>query len=125
MHEIRIAAAQFENKNGDKNYNLSVIDELSHKAAEKGAQVICFHEQSVTGYTFLKDLTKEQLTELAESIPSGSSTQQLINIARKNNIVILAGILEKENDKLYKATVCVDGNGMKAKFRKLHPFISP
>jgi predicted amidohydrolase len=125
MNDIRIAAAQFENKNGDKNYNLSVIDELSRKAAEKGAQVICFHEQSVTGYTFLRDFTKEQLTGIAELIPSGESTLQLMKIAKKNNIVILAGILEKENDKLFKAMVCVDGSGVKAKFRKLHTFINP
>ena len=37
MKNIKIATAQFENKSGDKNYNLSVIDGLSKKAAEAGA----------------------------------------------------------------------------------------
>jgi predicted amidohydrolase len=36
------------------------------------------------------------------------------------------GLFEKdENDNLYKAQICVDRNGVIAKFRKLHPFINP
>jgi predicted amidohydrolase len=124
MREIRIAAAQFENASGDKAYNLSVIEKLAKRAKEKGAQVISFHEQSVTGYTFLKDLDYEQLYALAENVPDGESTEKLINIARKYDITVLAGILEKEGEKIYKAYVCVDKNGFIAKFRKLHPFIN-
>ena len=47
MENLKIATAQFENKSGDKKYNLQTIDELSRMAAEKDARVICFHEQSV------------------------------------------------------------------------------
>ena len=39
---------------------------------------------------------------------------------------MLAGLFEKDaDDKLYKAYVCVDKNGLVAKYRKLHPFINP
>jgi predicted amidohydrolase len=39
---------------------------------------------------------------------------------------MLAGLFEKDKDnKIFKAYVCVDQNGLKAKFRKLHPFINP
>ena len=31
MDKIKISTAQFENKSGDKNYNLSVIERLSEK----------------------------------------------------------------------------------------------
>jgi predicted amidohydrolase len=35
-------------------------------------------------------------------------------------------LFEKDkDDKLYKAYVCVDKNGLVAKYRKLHPFINP
>ena len=52
--------------------------------------------------------------------------QSLKQIAAKNNIVVFAGLFEKdENDNLFKAYVCVDKNGLVAKFRKLHPFINP
>jgi predicted amidohydrolase len=36
MDRIKITTAQFENRSGDKNYNLSVIEKLSQKASEKG-----------------------------------------------------------------------------------------
>lgn len=126
MEKLKIASAQFENRGGDKEYNLSVIDRLSAKAAAQGAQVIAFHECSVTGYTFARKLSKEQMLEVAERIPEGPSIQKLIEIARKNQIVILAGLFEKdEQDQLFKAYVCVDQNGLLAKYRKLHPFINP
>ena len=125
MKDLRIAAAQFENRSGDKAYNLSVIDQLTRRAKEKGAQVISFHEQSVTGYTFLKDLSYNQLMALAEAIPDGESTQKLMDISRKHDVAVLAGILEKEGDHLYKAYVCVYQDRLLAKFRKLHPFINP
>jgi predicted amidohydrolase len=66
------------------------------------------------------------MLDLAELIPNGKSISKLIEIAGKNNIVILAGLFEKdENDNLFKSYVCVDKNGLIAKFRKLHPFINP
>jgi predicted amidohydrolase len=123
---LRISSAQFENKSGDKEYNLSIIDQLSKRAAQQGAHAIAFHECSVTGYSFARHLSKEQMVALAENIPDGPSTKKLIEIAQKNGIVILAGLFEKDRyDNLFKGYVCVDGNGMRAKFRKLHPFINP
>ena len=126
MKNIKISSAQFEHRSGDKNYNLSVIDSLSQKAKQQGADVIAFHECSVTGYTFARHLSKEQMLEIAEFIPNGESINKLKQIAERNDIVVLAGLFEKdENDSLFKAYVCVDKNGLVAKFRKLHPFISP
>ena len=126
MQKIKISTAQFENKSGDKDYNLLVIDQLSKKAAMEGSDVIAFHECSVTGYTFARNLTKEQMLDLAEIIPEGPSIARLTKIAAKHNITILAGLFEKEkDDSLYKAYVCVDKNGLIAKHRKLHPFINP
>lgn len=126
MNPIKISTAQFENKSGDKNYNLQVIERLTEKAASEGSQVIAFHECSVTGYTFARNLSKKQMLDLAEPIPNGESTLRLTEIAAKYNMTILAGLFEKdENDNLFKAYICVDKNGLVAKYRKLHPFINP
>ncbi len=123
---LKIATAQFENKSGDKAYNLSVIDRLSQKAAQEGAQAVAFHECSITGYSFARRLSKAQMLDLAEFIPEGKSIVNLTAIAKKNNIAVLAGLFEKDReDHLFKAYVCVDKNGLVAKFRKLHPFINP
>src|ERR671913_1328961 len=121
-----VSTAQFENRSGDKEYNLSVIDALSAKASEQGSDVIAFHECSITGYTFARHLSKEQMLDLAEFMPDGYSIRELTRIAQEHDITILAGLFEKDAaDYLYKAYVCVDKNGLMAKFRKLHPFINP
>lgn len=126
MDNLKISTAQFENRSGDKDYNLSVIDKLSQKAANEGSQVIAFHECSITGYTFARHLSKQQMLDVAELIPEGESISRLVAIAKKNNIVVLAGLFEKDIDNnLFKAYVCVDKNGVVAKYRKLHPFINP
>lgn len=126
MEHLKIATAQFENKSGDKEYNLNIIEKLSCKAAEDGAKVISFHECSITGYTFARHLSKEQLLQVAELIPEGESISRLAAIAKKNDITILAGLFEKDREqKIYKAFVCVNENGLVAKYRKLHPFINP
>ncbi|PWN67092.1 nitrilase family protein [Chryseobacterium oncorhynchi] len=123
---IKISTAQFENKSGDKEYNLSVIEKLSAQAASQGSDVIVFHECSITGYTFARKLSREQLLDIAEIIPNGESIQRLQQIAMQHNITILAGLFEKdEQNNLFKAYVCVDKTGLKAKYRKLHPFINP
>jgi predicted amidohydrolase len=126
MVNIKISTAQFENRSGDKYYNLSVIETLAEKAALAGSHIISFHECSVTGYTFARHLSKEQMLDLAEPIPDGPSVRKLIQIAAKNRIIILAGLFEKDKDnKLYKTYVCVNSNGLVASYRKLHPFINP
>jgi predicted amidohydrolase len=125
-HDLKIATAQFENRSADKDFNLAAIGELSARAAQLGAHAVAFHECSVTGYTFARRLSRAQLWELAESIPDGPSTAGLIAIARRHGIAVLAGLFERGADgELYKAHVCVDASGLKAKHRKIHPFINP
>lgn len=155
MENLVIATAQFEHASGDKAFNLAVIDELSREAAAQGARAIAFHECSVTGYSFARKLNREQLFAIAEPIPVagplsiagpipdagpipvagpipdagrlpvGPSIGALTAIARKHNIAVLAGLFERDGEKIYKAYVCVDGGGVIAKHRKIHPFIHP
>ena len=87
--DLKLATAQFENKSGDKDYNLSVIRQLSEKAALQGARAIAFHECSITGYSFARRLSREQMLELAEPIPGGPSIRRLTEIAREYDIAIL------------------------------------
>lgn len=126
MENLKISTAQFEHKSGDKSYNLSVIERLTKKSSREGATIVAFHECSITGYTFARKLSKQQLLDIAELIPEGESIGRLIEIARKYNMVVLAGLFEKDSkDNLFNTYVCVDKNGVIAKYRKLHPFINP
>ena len=126
MEPIKIATAQFENRSNDKAWNLQQISNLAAIAKSRGAQVIAFHECSVTGYSFARHLSREQLWDIAEPVPDGNSVQELIRIAGMHDIILLAGLFERTEDgKMYKTYVCVNGSGMKTKYRKLHPFINP
>jgi predicted amidohydrolase len=126
MEEIRISSAQFECRDGDKAYNLSVMDSLAREAAGQGARAIAFHECSLTGYSFARKLSGDQLLELAEPIPSGPSIDKLVRMASRHRISVLAGLFEKDReDRIFKAYVCVNEHGVVAKHRKLHPFINP
>lgn len=126
MKQINISTAQFEHKSGDKDYNLSIIDKLACEASGQGAQAIAFHECSITGYTFARKLSRAQMLDLAEPIPDGPSILRLMHIAKKYQIIVLAGLFEKDDENnLFKAYVCVGSDGLIAKYRKLHPFINP
>ena len=99
MRDVQIATAQFEHRDGDKKYNLGRIRDLTHKAAEFGAEMVCFHECSITVYTFLQTLNSRELDELAEGVPDGPSTRALIEIARESGVVVMAGLVEREPDR--------------------------
>ncbi|MDD2419265.1 MAG: nitrilase family protein [Bacteroidales bacterium] len=125
MENIRITTAQFENKSGDKGYNMAVMERIAAEAASEGSNVIAFHECSITGYTFAKELSKNELLKIAELIPGGESIENLTEIATQYDIAILAGLFEKDLDNnIYKSYVCVTSEGLIAKHRKLHPFIN-
>jgi predicted amidohydrolase len=125
MENLKIAVAQFEPEDGDKSHNIGVIEQLTAKAKEQGADVISFHELSVTAYTFLKDIDKNHLKEIAEYVPGGESTKQLIEISNKYQIALLAGLVEIRDDNFYNTYIAIDNGAVIAKFSKLHPFIHP
>ena len=121
---MKLAVAQFEPKDGNKKYNLSIIDRLTKKAKQQGADVISFHEMSITAYTFMKNLNFSEIKSLAENIPDGKSTRELIKISKRHEIPILGGLLEIENNRFFNTYICVNNGKVIAKFRKLHPFIN-
>ena len=73
MDNIKVSAAQFESRSGDKGYNLAVMERMAAEAAAQGSNVISFHECSLTGYTFAGKLSAKELLEISEPIPDGES----------------------------------------------------
>jgi predicted amidohydrolase len=125
MRQIRAGVAQFEARDGGKEYNLGVIGALTARAAAQGAQIVLFHEISITGYTFLETLQREQVAELAEPVPGGPSVRKLAEIAGRHDVLVSAGLVEEDDGRLYNCQVVVSANGLVARHRKIHEFISP
>ena len=71
MRDIRIAAAQFEARDADKEYNFSRIEALARQAVAAGAQIVSFHECCITGYTFLQELTASRWRRWPSRCPTG------------------------------------------------------
>lgn len=125
MRDIRVGAAQFENRDNDPEYNLSRIRDLAKRAVEQGAEIVSFHEACIPGYTWIQGLGKETLLEAAEPVPEGRSVAALIDIAREVNAVLMAGLIERdEQDKIYNCYITVGPEGFITRYRKLHPFVN-
>ena len=125
MRDLRIAAAQFEARDADKDYNFGRMDALAARAVAQSAEVVSFHECCICGYTFLMTLSRQDLAALAEPVPDGPSTRRLTQLSRRHGVPILAGLVEiDDEDRLFNTYVCVTPDGFLAKHRKLHAFIS-
>jgi predicted amidohydrolase len=129
MRDIRIGAAQFEARDGEREFNFQRLADLAGRGVAEGAEIVSFHECCLTGYTFLQGLSRADLRTLAEPVPDGPSTKRLAELAGDIGAVLLAGLVEVDGagdrEKLYNTYVAVGPEGLIARHRKLHAFISP
>jgi predicted amidohydrolase len=120
---MRVASVQFEAAAGDKCANLAKIRAFVEQAAAQRADLVVFPECSITGYWFLRRLSNAEITALAEPVPDGPSTQELIALARQHGITIGAGLIELgEDGGLYNTYVVAMPDGRTVRHRKLHAF---
>ena len=122
---IRCAAAQFQHTPGDRARNLEIMDGMVRDAAAKGVQLLVFPECCISGYWHLRNLSREQLLELAEPAFEGLSGQRLMQWAKEFQMTVGGGIVElDDNGDLYNTYVVAMPDGRFAKHRKLHCFIN-
>lgn len=125
MQPIKAAAIQFNHRPGDKAYNLGRVSELVAKAASQGVNLTVFPEMCVTGYWHVRNLSREEILELAEPISDSPTTRELLNLADEHQLTIGAGLIELGDDsELYNSYVVAMPDGQIAVHRKLHCFIS-
>jgi predicted amidohydrolase len=123
MKDVRAAAVQFESVQGDKRANLSILSRFAAQAAERGVQLLCFPECCITGYRFLRKLSREQLAELAEPVFDGPSSAALAELACRHGMTIGAGLVESGADgRYYNTFVVAMPDGSMQRHRKLHAF---
>ena len=83
------------------------------------ADLLVLPELFNTGYLFT---SKSELAGLAEKVPSGFTTQALVNVAREESTCIVAGLAEKGSQGFYNTSVLVSPGGYIGKYRKAHLF---
>lgn len=123
-NSIKVATVQFEHENGNKGKNLGKIEKFIIEASKENVQIIVFPEGCITGYWFWRNLSEQELLNIAEPAFSGSSSVFLLNLSIKYNITIGAGLLEVDNGKMYNTYIIAMPNGEFRKHRKIHAFES-
>ena len=125
MRDIRVAAIQFEHAAGDKAANFDKIRRFASEAADRGVEIVTFPECCITGYWFLRHLSRRELEELAEPVLDGPSSHKLRDLAGASKMTIGAGLVEIDADgTLYNTYVVAMPDGKMVRHRKLHCFIS-
>lgn len=116
-HLVTVASVQMEPRIGHKEDNLARSVALVERAAAGGAALVVLPELVNTGYVFE---SRAEAFALAEPVPTGPSTQAWIEVARRCNTLIVAGIAERDGERLYNAAVVVGPTGWLGTYRKLH-----
>lgn len=113
MRETKIALVQATAVLGDKEANFKKTETFVRAAAAQRVRIICFPELNLCGYG--KDISLLQ----PEPVP-GPSSSRLRELAKENNIVILAGIAELEKERVYTTQLVAFPDGRIEKYRKTH-----
>jgi N-carbamoylputrescine amidase len=114
MRDLRVAAVSMLSAGGDKTANLSRMEFLVREAAQEGAEAVCFPELNLSGY-----LLKGEAGEIAEPIP-GPSSEAVWQMAQKNGVLILAGLAEKKEGKVFISHFAAGPDGILGVYRKIH-----
>jgi predicted amidohydrolase len=92
--------------------NLAAFAALVDKAGAEKADIVCLPEGATIVGTSLDYISG------SETLP-GPTTKFLGEVARRNNLYIVAGLLEKEGDVVYNTAVLIDRKGnLAGKYRK-------
>lgn len=107
---------QFSPVFGEVQRNLETMLKAIH--AFEG-HLLVFPELAVSGYQFL---SKEEVQELAEDIPSGPTLKALEDAVQGRDLHVVVGLAERDHDRLYNSAVLIGPEGYIGTYRKTHLF---
>ena len=114
---LQVSCIQFEPLIGDVDGNLARSSTLIRAAAASGSRLIVLPELANTGYVFE---TLEEVRSLAEPMPDGRSARAWSQLAQELNIYLVAGITERDGDRLYNSALVAGPDGYIGAYRKAH-----
>jgi N-carbamoylputrescine amidase len=115
MKDIRIAAVMMNCPVGRVDDNLDRMAGWIQTAKKRGADLVCFPEMNICGYS-----TREVIKDSAETVP-GKISQSVLELAQEFKLAILAGLLEKDAmGRVYASHLAVTPQGVAGIYRKIH-----
>jgi len=107
---------QFSPVFGEVQRNLETMLKAIH--AFEG-HLLVFPELAFSGYQFL---SKKEVGELAEDIPSGSTVKALEDAVRGRDLHVVVGLAERDHGRFYNSAVLIGPKGYIGTYRKTHLF---
>jgi len=114
LKDIRVATAMMQSKINKTEQNIAVMHDYILQANASGVQILCFPELNITGYC-----NRNDIRNVAEPVP-GPSADQLLSFANNYNMIILAGLAEIDQEKIYITHLIAFPNGSMGIYRKLY-----
>jgi len=115
MDDLRIAAVVMQSVFGETSDNLHRMETWVREAVSEGADLVCFPELNLTGYS-----VREVVRSVAESIP-GPLSQAVVQMAQESRVCILAGMVEKDTEgRIFASHFVADPQGLQGVYRKSH-----
>ncbi|MGD8392080.1 MAG: nitrilase-related carbon-nitrogen hydrolase [Desulfobacterales bacterium] len=113
--DIRIAAVILNCPVGRISDNLDRMAGWVQAAKKRDADLVCFPEMNVTGYS-----TGAEIKNTAEPVP-GAISQSVLTMAQEFNIAILAGLAEADlAGRVYASHLVATARGLAGVYRKVH-----
>jgi 5-aminopentanamidase len=112
---MRVGAFQFEPLIGEVEKNLAHIERALTGA---DLDLVVLPELCTTGY----QLTSDEARSLAEPFPGGESAERLERLAAREDLLIVAGVVEAAAGKPFNSAVLIGPKGHLATYRKTHLF---
>ena len=115
MKDLRIAAVMMNCPVGRVQDNLDRMAGWVQTAKKQAADLVCFPEMNVTGYS-----TRDEIKDSTEIVP-GPISQFIVELARESKIVILAGMAEEDSKGcVFASHLVVTPQGVAGIYRKIH-----
>lgn len=118
VRTVRVALIQFDSVPEQVARNRRQMERLAREAAGQGARWIVFHEGTVCDYT-------DRLEELAETVPDGQTTQEMLALAGELDVCLSFGLSERDGERYYITQVFVGPEGLIHRYRKTWLWRSP
>ena len=110
--KLKIACGQMQGSGGDVDSRFDEIASLASRASKAQVKLLILPEMSLSGYSLKSD-------PISDTIP-GECTAQLTQIARNNDLFIVAGMTEAFEGHKYNVLILVGPDGLVGVYRKLH-----
>ncbi len=114
MSGLRMAAVA-ENFGRDLDADFAIIERLVATARDRGVRLLALPEAALGGYLSSLDGTAEPPPALD---PDGPQVRRLARLA--GDLVVCAGYCEASGGRRYNSVVCVNGDGVLGRHRKVH-----